>query len=71
MKSKIKFHVNISKNSVNFLDIEVILGNGTLKATLLTKPKDFHLYLSYNSCHSLHVIRSISKNFLARGYDEK
>ena len=71
MKSKIKYDVNISKNSVNFLDIEVILGNGTLKATLFTKPKDFHLYLSYNSCNSLHVIRSISKNFLVRGYDEK
>lgn len=61
MKSKITSHVNISQNSVNFLDVRVILGNGILKATLFAKLKDFHLYVSYNSCHPSHVIRSIFK----------
>ena len=61
MKSKITSHVNISQNSVNFLDVKVILGNGILKATLFVKLKDFHLYVSYNSCHPSHVIRSIFK----------
>ena len=61
MKSKITSHVNISQNSVNFLDVKVILGNGILKATLFAKLKDFHLYVSYNSCHPSHVIRSIFK----------
>lgn len=61
MKSKITSHVNISQNSVNFLDFKVILGNGILKATLFAKLKDFHLYVSYNSCHPSHVIRSIFK----------
>lgn len=60
MKSKITSHVNISQNSVNFLDVNVILGNGILKATLFAKLKNFHLYVSYNSCHP-HVIRSIFK----------
>ena len=61
MKSKITSHVNISQNSVNFLDVKVVLGNGILKATLFAKLKDFHLYVSYNSCHPSHVIRSIFK----------
>ena len=61
MKLKITSHVNISQNSVNFLDVKVILGNGILKATLFAKLKDFHLYVSYNSCHPSHVIRSIFK----------
>ena len=61
MKSKITSHVNISQNSVNFLDVKVILGNGILKATLFAKLNDFHLYVSYNSCHPSHVIRSIFK----------
>ena len=61
MKSKITSHVNISQNSVNFLDVKVILGNGILKATLFAKLKDFHLYVSYNSCHPSQVIRSIFK----------
>lgn len=61
MKSKITSHVNISQNSVNFLHVKVILGNGILKATLFAKLKDFHLYVSYNSCHPSHVIRSIFK----------
>ena len=66
MKSRIKFEVNISQNSVNFLDVKVILDTDKLKTTLFTKPTDSHLYLNNSSCHPSHVIKNIPKGQFLR-----
>ena len=48
----IKFVIDISPTTVNFLDVKVRLDNeGNIKTGLYTKPTDAHNYLSYKSCH--------------------
>ena len=66
MRSKIKFEVNISQTTVNFLDVKVLLDNDSLKTTLFTKPTDAHLYLNSSSCHPNHVIKNIPKGQFIR-----
>ena len=61
IKSKFNMDVNISQNSVNLLDVRIILGNRTLKTTLFTKPIDSHLSLNYISCYPSHVIQNFSE----------
>ena len=66
MKSEIKFESNISKESVDFLDVTVkILGN-TMK-TLYSKPTDAHLYLNSKSSHPHYVVKNITKGQFIRG----
>ena len=48
----IKFEIDISPTTVNFLDVKVRLENeGNIKTGLYTKPTDAHNHLSYKSCH--------------------
>ena len=47
----LKFTSNHSSKSLSFLDVKVVLNNGTIEADLYTKPTDKHQYLLQPSCH--------------------
>ena len=50
----IKFTSDISKTSVNFLDVKISKDiHGRLTTSLYTKPTDAHLYLHYSSYHPI------------------
>ena len=66
MKSKIKFECNISKESVNFLDVKVRICNKNIKTSVYSKPTDAHLYLNRRSCHPNHVIQNLPKGQFIR-----
>lgn len=51
----IKFTMEYSRHSINFLDTTVYVGtNRRLETKLYTKPTDAHLYLDYTSHHPQH-----------------
>ena len=51
----IKFTADISKTTVNFLDVKVSKDeNGYIRTDLYMKPTDSHLYLQYSSFHPRH-----------------
>ena len=66
MKSDIRFEVNQSTLSTNFLDVTVNLVAGILTTTLYSKPTDAHLYLNKKSNHPRHVIKNLPKGQLIR-----
>ena len=66
MKSCIKFETNISKHSVNFLDVTISLNDGKLSTSLYTKPTNDHLYLNWKSCHPQHILKNIPKGQFIR-----
>ena len=66
MKSNIKFKTKISKDTVNFLDVTVVLKNDEMKTLVYTKPTDAHLYLNSNSYHTPHVIKFFPKGQFIR-----
>ena len=52
----IKFTVNASQKQLSFLDVLVIITNGTKVSTdIYSKPTDTKNYLLYSSCHPRHV----------------
>ena len=55
----IQFEQTISKNSIPFLDVFVILENGKLTTDLYSKPTDKHQYLYSTSCHPKHTKTSL------------
>ena len=66
MNSKIRFEVNKSTTTVNFLDVSVTLKDGLLKTNLYTKPTDAFMYLNKSSNHPKHVIDNIPKGQFIR-----
>lgn len=66
MKSDIRFEVNKSTSKVEFLDVKVILENGSLKTDLYTKPADAFLYLNKESDHPTHITKNIPKGQFIR-----
>ena len=66
MKSSIRFEVNQSNDSVNFLDVEVRFDGTAISTSLYTKPTDAHMYLNTTSNHPRHVIRNIPKGQFIR-----
>ena len=66
MKSNIKFEVNISKEKVNFLDVEITLSDQILHSNVYSKPTDAHLYLNAYSCHPAKTIKNIPKGQFIR-----
>ena len=66
MKSDIRFEVNKSTSKVEFLDVKVILENGSLKTDLYTKPTDAFLYLNKESDHPTHITKNIPKGQFIR-----
>ena len=66
MKSNIKFESNISKESVNFLDVTVKISGNTIKTSLYSKPTDAYLYLNSKSSHPHHVVKNIPKGQFIR-----
>ena len=55
----IKFTLEFSTQSINFLDTTVTLNNGQLETDLYCKPTDTHDYLMYSSSHPLACKNSI------------
>ena len=55
----IKFTMNVSKESVPFLDINIALKGRYLTTDIYTKPTDSHAYLLHKSCHPRHCIENI------------
>ena len=53
--STIKFTAELSKEKVNFLDVEVTLKDGVLPTDLFVKPTDIHQFLDPTSCHFIIV----------------
>ena len=49
----------MSKERVNFLDLNVSLRNGAISTDLYVKPTDGHQYLYYKSSHPEHIKNSI------------
>ena len=57
--STIKFELNYSKESVNFLDTTTYIIDNKLHTKLYTKPTDKKQYLHFSSCHPEHVKKAI------------
>ena len=55
----IKFTAEYSKEEVNFLDLNIKLIDGKLKADLFVKPADTHQFLDPTSSHSYHCKKGI------------
>ena len=55
----IHFEQTISKNSIPFLDVSVILENGKLTTDLYSKSTDKHQLLYSTSCHPKHTKTSL------------
>ena len=55
----IKFTAELSKTSINFLDVTVSLVGGNITTDLYVKPTDSHQYLHSSSCHPYHCKKGI------------
>ena len=55
----ISFTYEISKEMVNFLDLNVSIKNGAISTDLYIKPTDGHQYLHYKSSHPELIKNSI------------
>ena len=55
----IKFTADLSKEKVNFLDVEVTLKNSVLSTDLFVKLTDTHQFLDPTSCHPYHCKQGI------------
>ena len=62
----IKFTLEHSEESVNFLDTTVHLENGKLWMDLYSEPKDSHSYLHYTSAHPVQCKKSLPYSQLLR-----
>ena len=67
MLTTLKFDVNISTESVTFLDTRISISeNGQLVSDLYSKDTDAHLYTKFSSCHPLHTKLGILKSQFLR-----
>ena len=57
--STIEFTAEYSKEEVNFLDANIKLMDGELKAVLFVKPMDTHQFLDPTSCHPYYCKKRI------------
>jgi len=55
----IKFEINYSKDSVNFLDTTTYITDCKIHTKLYSKPTDKKQYLHFSSCHPAHVKKAI------------
>ena len=55
----IKFTSDWSKESINFLDVQLKINGDKISTDLYVKPTDTHQYLHASSCHAFHTKRSI------------
>ena len=66
MQPTIKFTVDWSKTSTNFLDVAVSIAEGIIETDLYVKPTDSHQYLLSSSCHPFYCKqwKMVSKEIL-------
>ena len=50
----IKFTADLSKEKVNFFDVEVTRNNGVLSTKLFVEPTDTNQFSDPSSCHAYH-----------------
>ena len=55
----IKFTVEWSKTSINFLDVTISIAEGIIETDLYLKPTDSHQYLLSSSCHPFYCKKGI------------
>ena len=55
----IKFTSETSRETVNFLDVQVSIHGGKMKTDLYVKPTDTHQFLHPTSCHPYHCKKAI------------
>ena len=55
----VKFTSECSRDTINFLDVEVSLKNGVISTDLYVKPTDTHQFLHPSSCHPFHCKKAI------------
>ena len=64
---QIKFTFEVSKESINFLDIAIHLNeDGSIWTALYRKPTDSHDYLHYKSAHPHHCKKSLPYSQFSR-----
>ena len=59
LHSTIKFTCSHSPSNIPFLDVMVLVKDGSIETDLYTKPTDKHQYLLVSSCHPQHTKRAI------------
>ena len=59
LHDNIKFTWDLSKRTINYLDVQIINNNGVIETDLYTKPTDKHQYLFHTSCHPKGVKQSL------------
>lgn len=64
--SSLKFTWTISHESLTFLDVDVFLSNNSLNTKIHIKNTNSMQYLHYNSCHPMHIKRSVPKSLALR-----
>ena len=62
----LKFTSNNSSKSLPFLDVNVVLNNGSIETDLYPKPTDKHQYLLHSSRHPHHTKRAIPFSLFLR-----
>ena len=59
MHPTIKFTIDWSKTSINFLDVTVSIAEGLIETDLYVKPIDSHQYILSSSCHPFYCKEGI------------
>ena len=66
LHKNIKFTIEVSKNSINFLDIHLTVKDHKITTDIYRKPTDSQQYGHYKSCHPNHTKHNIPFNLARR-----
>ena len=66
LHKNIKFTIEVSKNSINFLDIHLTVKDHKITTDIYRKPTDSQQYVHYKSCHPNHTKHNIPFNLARR-----
>ena len=64
----LNFTHTISKSQITFLDVDLLISDGTIKTAIHIKPTNKEQYLHFESCHPFHTKRSIPYSMSIRGH---
>ena len=59
MPGVIQLKCSFSEDTLEFLDLKIMIRNGRLETELYVKPTNLHLFLDYNSNHPTHCKNAI------------
>ena len=66
LDEKLQFTMEVGKESICFLDLNISIVNSKLCTSVYSKPTDSHLYLHSTSCHHPNTVKGISKGVSLR-----